>query len=117
MEKEIKDSAHKERRPKEYKKDRKSLAASEFPENPVRSLSVLRSIQIPGIRYEYRAFSNFYGHFEMAHFLILGQFWANGSKNWNLGSLSGLFQAVIFMPFSGAARLQYIPPLSPCFLL
>ena len=43
------------------------------------------TIKIPGIHYEYRDFSNFFGYFENCPFLILGQFWAKRSKNRDFG--------------------------------
>ena len=47
MERARKTSDHNGRRPKEYKKVRKSLVTSGFPENPVISFSVLRAIKTP----------------------------------------------------------------------
>ena len=54
-----------------------------FTHNPevVGSSPASATIKIPGIHYEYRDFSNFLSCFENGPFMILGQFWANGSKN------------------------------------
>ena len=38
------------------------------------------TIKTPGIQYEYRGFSNFFGLFENAHGAILGHFWVTPYK-------------------------------------
>ena len=47
------------------------------------------TIKIPGIHYEYRDFSYFFGQNENGVKAILGHFWVTGSKNWVFGSPSG----------------------------
>ena len=69
----------------------KLLEPKKCPHNPevVGSSPASATIKIPGIHYEYRGFSNFFAWFEMAHFSVLGQFWANGPEFFHFGPPSG----------------------------
>ena len=61
-------------------------------------------------------FPTFLEQNQIVHFLILGQFWANGSKNQDSKTPFAEMRAVFFMPFSAAEHWQCIRRPWPYFL-
>jgi hypothetical protein len=73
---------------------------------------VRRAIKNPGIRLEYRDFSNFLEQNRNGSKATLEQFWNSCEILEHRPGIPGGF----FMPFSAAEHPQYIPLPWPCFL-